>query len=99
MHPVLRSHNRIRMNTYQGMKANPVANAGKAHGPANERIAVNAAMIKTTLNGITPGNKEQDNVLTLSGLYGHTFLQHLEAVPEPPPKKGKDHQSCNRSDG
>ncbi len=66
MHPVLRSHNRIRMYTYQGMKANPVANAGNAHTPAIERIAVNAAMIKTILSGITPAIRNKIMVLTLS---------------------------------
>jgi|WetSurMetagenome_2_1015567.scaffolds.fasta_scaffold254048_2 hypothetical protein len=53
-HPVFCSHHRIRMYTYQGMRVNPIANAGNAQVPANEVIVINVAMIKTILNGITP---------------------------------------------
>ena len=81
------------------MKANPVANAGNAHTPANERIVVNAAMIKTILSGITPAIRNRIMYSPCPVLYNHTFLKHLKAVPKPLPKKGKDHQSCNHSKG
>jgi hypothetical protein len=57
MHPVLRSHHRIRVNTYQGIKANPVANAGNASETVNGIRPTNAVIRRIRrriLSGIPP---------------------------------------------